>query len=440
MSGIRADEANISIRDENIAAIYVEKDGERLADYDATTTEFVLSEEGYYKITVKDNDVNGNKTVIEFYVGKYDSSIVFEGLDGIVYDGKPVDDIAIKIVDSDGNEVEKPILINYYKDSYGEDNLLQGAPTDAGNYVIAAYYYNATGDYKEAWAQAAFTIEKADLKIEIGTLENPVEGNGESKEIPYKIYGVNDEDLTDTLLNDGKIVLTYTDRTGTSAVDLPSAPDKAGKYTFSVMVRETTNYNKASNYIHYEINGKQDNATIIDGVENGGIYYGSIPFSFSDADGIKGIYYDFAHDYQTAGDLIKSGGAYQEVNNTSHNGTWPIFDDFEGTVSFCIEDNLGNLTFIKDITVYVDHPTVINEDLKTGGVYTDVIPFDFYDEDGIEGIYYDFENNYQTADDLIKNTTGIGALQDKGYYPVNSKFFKDTFKVFKTYNGSVSFA
>lgn len=342
VSGIRVDEANISIKDENIAAIYVEKDGERLTDYDATTTEFILTEEGHYKITVRDNEVNGNKTVVELYVGKYNSSIVFEGLDNIVYDGKPVDNINIKIVDNDGNEVEKPILVNYYKDNYGEANLLKEAPTEAGNYVVAAYYYNEDGDYKEAWAQADFTIEKADLKVEIGTLANPVEGSGESKEVPYKIYGVNNEDLTTQLYADGAVVLTYTDRNGTTPVDLSSAPDKAGKYTFSVMVRETDNYNKATNYVHYEISSQPDHETIISGVEENGVYTGSIPF-------------------------------------------------------------------------------------------------EFYDEDGIEGIYYDFENNYQTADDLIKNTTGIGALQDKGYYPVNAKSFKDTFKVFKTYNGTVSF-
>ncbi len=438
VSGIRVDEANISIKDENIAAIYVEKDGERLTDYDATTTEFILTEEGHYKITVRDNEVNGNKTVVELYVGKYNSSIVFEGLDNIVYDGKPVDNINIKIVDNDGNEVEKPILVNYYKDNYGEANLLKEAPTEAGNYVVAAYYYNEDGDYKEAWAQADFTIEKADLKVEIGTLANPVEGSGESKEVPYKIYGVNNEDLTTQLYADGAVVLTYTDRNGTTPVDLSSAPDKAGKYTFSVMVRETDNYNKATNYVHYEISSQPDHETIISGVEENGVYYGSISFSFSDEDGIKGIYYDFANDYQTV-EALKTGGAYQEVNNTSYSGNWPIFDDYEGTVSFCIEDTLGNLTFIKDITIYKDHPTVINESLKTGEVYTGSIPFEFYDEDGIAGIYYDFENNYQTADDLIKNTTGIGALQDKGYYPVNAKSFKDTFKVFKTYNGTVSF-
>lgn len=438
VSGIRIDEANISIKDENIAAIYVEKDGERLTDYDATTTEFTLTEEGHYKITVRDNEVNGNKTVVELYVGKYNSSIVFEGLDNIVYDGKPVDNINIKIIDNDGNEVEKPILVNYYKDSYGETNLLKEAPTEAGNYVVAAYYYNEDGDYKEAWAQADFTIEKADLKIEIGTLANPVEGNGESKELPYKIYGVNNEDLTMQLYADGAVVLTYTDRNSTTPVDLSSAPDKAGKYTFSVMVRETNNYNKATNYVHYEISSQPDHETVISGVEENGVYYGSISFNFSDEDGIKGIYYDFAHDYQTV-EALKTGGAYQEVNNTSYSGNWPIFGDYEGTVSFCIEDTLGNLTFIKDITIYKDHPTVINESLKTGEVYTGSIPFEFYDEDGIAGIYYDFENNYQTADDLIKNTTGIGALQDKGYYPVNAKSFKDTFKVFKTYNGTVSF-
>ena len=172
INNIRVDEANIKIIEDNISSLIVTKDGQKLSDYDSTTTEFTLSEEGLYTIEVKDNNKNGNKTTVEFYIGKYDTEIKFTIPDNIFYDGNPVDDITVDVVDSEGNKVEQPILVNYYKDSYGEGNLLTGAPTDAGTYVIAAYYQNDTGDYDIAWASAEFTIVADTTKPDVGDLEN----------------------------------------------------------------------------------------------------------------------------------------------------------------------------------------------------------------------------------------------------------------------------
>ena len=172
INNIRVDEANIKIIEDNISSLIVTKDGQKLSDYDSTTTEFTLSEEWLYTIEVKDNNKNGNKTTVEFYVGKYDTEIKFTIPDNIFYDGNPVDDITVDVVDSEGNKVEQPILVNYYKDSYGEGNLLTGAPTDAGTYVIAAYYQNDTGDYDIAWASAEFTIVADTTKPDVGDLEN----------------------------------------------------------------------------------------------------------------------------------------------------------------------------------------------------------------------------------------------------------------------------
>ena len=170
INNIRVDEANIKIIEDNISSLIVTKDGQKLSD--STTTEFTLREEGLYTIEVKDNNKNGNKTTVEFYVGKYDTEIKFTIPDNIFYDGNPVDDITVDVVDSEGNKVEQPILVNYYKDSYGEGNLLTGAPTDAGTYVIAAYYQNDTGDYDIAWASAEFTIVADTTKPDVGDLKN----------------------------------------------------------------------------------------------------------------------------------------------------------------------------------------------------------------------------------------------------------------------------
>ena len=149
----RFDSVNVNILEENIKYVNVWYNGVLQEDY----LNVDYTQEGTYQIEVRDEF--SNKTKIEFYVGKYDSKIVFSGLDNIVYDGNPVDDITVDVVDSEGNKVEQPILVNYYKDSYGEGNLLTGAPTDAGTYVIAAYYQKDNGDYEIAWASAEFTIK-----------------------------------------------------------------------------------------------------------------------------------------------------------------------------------------------------------------------------------------------------------------------------------------
>ena len=149
----RFDSVNVNILEENIKYVKVWYNGVLQEDY----LNVDYTQEGTYQIEV--GAEFSNKTKIEFYVGKYDSKIVFSGLDNIVYDGNPVDDITVDVVDSEGNKVEQPILVNYYKDSYGEGNLLTGAPTDAGTYVIAAYYQKDNGDYEIAWASAEFTIK-----------------------------------------------------------------------------------------------------------------------------------------------------------------------------------------------------------------------------------------------------------------------------------------
>lgn len=162
----RFDSVNVNILEENIKYVNIWYNGVLQEDY--LNVDYI--QEGTYQIEVRDEF--SNKTKIEFYVGKYDSKIVFSGLDNIVYDGNPVDDITVDVVDSEGKKVEQPILVNYYKDSYGEGNLLTGAPTDAGTYVIAAYYQKDNGDYEIAWASAEFTIVADTTKPDVGDLEN----------------------------------------------------------------------------------------------------------------------------------------------------------------------------------------------------------------------------------------------------------------------------
>ncbi len=244
INNIRVDEANIKIIEDNISSLIVTKDGQKLSDYDSTTTEFTLSEEGLYTIEVKDNNKNGNKTTVEFYVGKYDSSIKFTIPDNIIYDGEPVDEIKIEVVDSNDNVVEQPMIVNYYKDSYGEDNLLKSAPTDAGTYVIAAYYQNDTGDYDIAWNRATFTIKQATPTIEL--TEPSLVYDGNKKEYGIKVVGVNEVDIT----AESSMNVEYRDANGTVLIEAPSS---AGKYVLGVYVRPSVNYTEAYKGINFEI-------------------------------------------------------------------------------------------------------------------------------------------------------------------------------------------
>lgn len=244
INNIRVDEANIKIIEDNISSLIVTKDGQKLSDYDSTTTEFTLSEEGLYTIEVKDNNKNGNKTTVEFYVGKYDSSIKFTIPDNIVYDGKPVDDIKVEVVDSNGDNVADPYVVNYYKNSHSIENKLDGAPTDAGTYVIAASYRNDDGDYEEAWNSATFTIKQATPTIEL--TEPSLVYDGNKKEYGIKVVGVNEVDIT----AESSMNVEYRDANGTVLIEAPSS---AGKYVLGVYVRPSVNYTEAYKQINFEI-------------------------------------------------------------------------------------------------------------------------------------------------------------------------------------------
>ena len=130
--------------------------------YGVNRLESAPTDAGTYTVSAYFYEDADNKTAhatAVFEIEKALTKIKFTIPDNIFYDGNPVDDITVDVVDSEGNKVEQPILVNYYKDSYGEGNLLTGAPTDAGTYVIAAYYQKDNGDYEIAWASAEFTIK-----------------------------------------------------------------------------------------------------------------------------------------------------------------------------------------------------------------------------------------------------------------------------------------
>ena len=102
----------------------------------------------------------------------------------------------------------------------------------------------------------------------------------------------------------------------------------------------------------------------ITGVANNTTYFGSIDYNMSDVNGIKYIYYDFTHNYQSCEELIEaynngiSGVGREDVKGkTDYAGNYPIPAGyaFKG-VSYCAVDNgyNENKTFMNNISVYAD--------------------------------------------------------------------------------------
>lgn len=366
--GIRVDTANVKIIEQNVVSLVVEKDGEVLTQYGKNTLEFTLNEKGNYKITVRDKEVSGNKTVVEFYVGKYDSSIKFTIPDNIVYDGKPVDDIKVEVVDSNGDNVADPYVVNYYKNSHSIENKLNGAPTDAGTYVIAASYRNDDGDYEEAWNSATFTIEKATPTIEISDVGTLIFNNKEQS-VSYEIIGVNGNDIKDEL--ETYTIVTYKDRD--NKVELTNPPKNIGNYSITVNVyKESNNYTTAVKYLYFNIVEEEGHETKFNApLASNGIYYKSIPYNMYDEDGIAGIYFDLegvnGKSYATCNELVAAVGdirdnqvrGYFGVNRKDFVNTdegYVVPKDYEGTVSVCVEDIYGNRVFFNNISIYVNQP------------------------------------------------------------------------------------
>ena len=164
----------------------------------------------------------------------------------------------------------------------------------------------------------------------------------------YDLNGKFIKDVTKTGVNtnvEGKYLLYYDYEDGagnSSKTDNGYTPYQAKRW---VIVQDT----KAP-----EITGVASNTT----------YFGSIDYNMSDDNGIKYIYYDFTHNYQSCEELInaynnKVGGVGREdvkgLVNYAGNYPIPAGYAFKG-VSYCAVDNgyYENKTFMNNISVYAD--------------------------------------------------------------------------------------
>ena len=384
INNIRVDEANIKIIEDNISSLIVTKDGQKLSDYDSTTTEFTLSEEGLYTIEVKDNNKNGNKTTVEFYVGKYDTEIVFDIPDSFTYDANSVEgEITAKLVNKiTGETIKENLELTYFEGNMYGVNRLESAPTDAGTYTVSAYFYE-DADNKTAHATAVFEIEKALTEIKF-TIPDNIFYDGEPVDDIEISVVANGKEIANSETSKGFWINYYNGPTANSNNLIGTeAPTNAGNYWIAVnYVDSTGNYTNAWDDAEFTIVADTTKPDVGD-LENNAIYFGNIPYHMTDENGIDYVYYDFSHNYTDCKQLIDGynngragrtevGGlkAYPENGAGVYDVSWLPSDKTTG-VSFCAVDKAGNDTFVGGITIYKNaNATTVVEAINNGGNIT----------------------------------------------------------------------
>lgn len=384
INNIRVDEANIKIIEDNISSLIVTKDGQKLSDYDSTTTEFTLSEEGLYTIEVKDNNKNGNKTTVEFYVGKYDTEIVFDIPDSFTYDANSVEgEITAKLVNKiTGETIKENLELTYFEGNVYGVNRLESAPTDAGTYTVSAYFYE-DADNKTAHATAVFEIEKALTEIKF-TIPDNIFYDGEPVDDIEISVVANGKEIANSETSKGFWINYYNGPTANSNNLIGTeAPTNAGNYWIAVnYVDSTGNYTNAWDDAEFTIVADTTKPDVGD-LENNAIYFGNIPYHMTDENGIDYVYYDFSHNYTDCKQLIDGynngragrtevGGlkAYPENGAGVYDVSWLPSDKTTG-VSFCAVDKAGNDTFVGGITIYKNaNATTVVEAINNGGNIT----------------------------------------------------------------------
>ena len=384
INNIRVDEANIKIIEDNISSLIVTKDGQKLSDYDSTTTEFTLSEEGLYTIEVKDNNKNGNKTTVEFYIGKYDTEIIFDIPDSFTYDANSVEgEITAKLVNKiTGETIKENLELTYFAGNMYGVNRLESAPTDAGTYTVSAYFHE-DADNKTAHATAVFEIEKAITEIKF-TIPDNIFYDGEPVDDIETSVVANGKEIANSETSKGFWINYYNGPTANSNNLIGTeAPTNAGNYWIAVnYVDSTGNYTNAWDDAEFTIVADTTKPDVGD-LENNAIYFGNIPYHMTDENGIDYVYYDFSHNYTDCKQLIDGynngragrtevGGlkAYPENGAGVYDVSWLPSDKTTG-VSFCAVDKAGNYTFVGGITIYKNaNATTVVEAINNGGNIT----------------------------------------------------------------------
>lgn len=295
------------------------------------------------------------------------TSITLEDMLAIASDASFAEDIKIepKRVDflAPGSVIENNIY-NYDYKTNGFDTR------KVGRYNI---YYQVTDKAGNVSEEKLMMLVMTDTTAPVVTINGKtdtyVEFGSEYKELGATMTDNVDATITDlkpTKINlydlNGKFLGNVTE----TGVD----PTVEGRYLlYYDYVDGAGNSSKTDNgYTPYDAKRwvivEDTKAPEITGVANNTTYFGSIDYNMSDVNGIKYIYYDFTHNYQSCEELIEaynngiSGVGREDVKGkTDYAGNYPIPAGyaFKG-VSYCAVDNgyNENKTFMNNISVYAD--------------------------------------------------------------------------------------
>lgn len=393
INNIRVDEANIKIIEDNISSLIVTKDGQKLSDYDSTTTKFTLREEGLYTIEVKDNNKNGNKTTVEFYVGKYDTEIVFDIPDSFTYDANSVEgEITAKLVNKiTGETIKENLELTYFEGNMYGVNRLESAPTDAGTYTVSAYFYE-DADNKTAHATAVFEIEMADTSIVLSEPSSYVY-DGNAKEFTANVIDEHgnpvEENISVKYYKDG-----YTPNNA-----LTEAPVNAGNYIVAAYYAESNNYNASHVQKAFEIEKAltEIKFTIPDNIFYDGEPVDDIEISvvangkeIANSETSKGFWINYYN-----GPTANSNNLIGTEAPTNAGNYWIAVNYVDSTGNYTNAWDDAEFTIVADTT----KPDV--GDLENNAIYFGNIPYYMTDENGIDYVYYDFSHNYTSCSQLI---------------------------------------
>ena len=191
---------------------------------------------------------------------------------------------------------------------------------------------------------------------------------------------------------------------------------KIGDYA---LVYQTTDANGNQKKHTIPVRVRDNAAPNIGDLESDKTYYESIPYNMSDNSGSFDLYYAFNTEYNSCDELM-AGASNSKIHvDGSYSGTYDIPMDADN-VSVCLVDASQNKTFRNKITIRQNES---NEDtiapnigeLESGMTYTGSISYNMSDNSGSFDLYYAFNTEYNSCDELMAGASNSKIHVDGSY-------------------------
>ena len=338
---LTGDVVTIGISDENLDKIYV--NGELYEDYEEV-------EEGYIQLTInstadtatdytiKVTDLSGRESTLEFTLYPYqlDATIELSVPDPIYVD----DDYEIGIKTNSNSDE-----ISYQYDYRNINRVLEGKPTEAGEYVVEVKIAE-----NEFYTEVSDTID-FDIIRRTPDVSVTVPKTYVGDEIAPVLTGVPEDYDEETIIYEYKL------STDEDSEYSETAPEAAGDYTLRVTLPRTRKYEKVTKTTAFTISKNAVTATVsVDDILIGGEIDPELTVDPEDYDGMDGIKYEYK--LSTAADTAYSTTVPTAAGTYTVRVTLPETDTYAGktcedefTISkYEIEEGSVTVT-VKDIFV-----------------------------------------------------------------------------------------